>query len=275
MPDLVSHIGFPPPLLGAKPQRLPVLYQNEELIALLKPTGVTLASHRWYPDWPNLTQVINCQSQADKPELKRLQIDKISPVFLLDPEISGVALWAKSTDMIAFYRNQLGSSFMRFHFVFIASQDATTLSERECDLPVAEHCSERRMLISHKTGKRAKTLFQPLQPIDAYPSYYLWEAVTAYPRLHQIRLHAFESGLFMPGENCYMKRQKQLSTSRRHHRLKLQKISNKLLPSTHFLCLYLSHIDLSLSDGRNVTIVAPIPLQMKRFIRKASPIKQG
>ena len=38
--DKLPHLGFPVPLLGLQPQRLPILFDDGTLIALAKPLDV-------------------------------------------------------------------------------------------------------------------------------------------------------------------------------------------------------------------------------------------
>ncbi len=62
------------------------------------------------------------------------------------------------------------------------------------------HDDGTRSLISHRTGKKARTRFTRLREGGCLE---MWQAETSYLRADQIRLHAVECGLAVVGENLY------------------------------------------------------------------------
>ena len=56
-----AAVGFPPPLLGSAPQRLPILEDAPGWLALEKPAGVGTRAHPWDPHVPDLDQALNLQ----------------------------------------------------------------------------------------------------------------------------------------------------------------------------------------------------------------------
>ena len=69
-----------------------------------------------------------------------------------------------------------------------------------CGLPIAVHNEKPCMIVSHKSGKFANTSFDPIQQ---HGKYQLWQASTTYHRIHQVRIHALESGLNIIGDEVY------------------------------------------------------------------------
>lgn len=203
----LPQIGFPPPLLDARPLRLPILRQGEGYLVMAKPAGIATAPHPWY-EVPDLTTAINSQVEAGKPELTRLGVGKVAPAFALDPEIAGAALLTTTPEALETHRNAFGSSLVRLRFHFLArghrrgetAPEGSLPEPFSCDLPIATHVEKPRVLVSHRTGKKSLTHFRPLCLLRGG---ILWEAETGYCRFHQVRLHLYESGLRVPGEMHY------------------------------------------------------------------------
>lgn len=198
-----QHLGFPSPLLGLKPLRLPVLFDNGDLIALAKPAEVLLQKDSWYPRLPVLVEAIRHQADQGKPEFRRLNIgpEGLWPVHDLDPEYWGAVVFARKRETAENLRNAYGSGRFELEFQFIASAPSP-VSERLCDLPLARHDHWPRMLVSHATGKKAQTEFTVEETVGNYA---LCSARIRFPRRHQVLLHAFESGLPVLGDLVYAK----------------------------------------------------------------------
>lgn len=195
-------IGFPAPLLGEENLRLPVLYRGEGLLALNCPAGVLINQHSWYDDKPILVEALNRQLEAGKPELIDLGLDpqrRVNSVFSTDPQVAGVALLCDTHEATETYRNQYGSSLMSLVFTFVATGSAPD-EVVECDLPLAQHATRNRSIVSHTTGKKSFTRFRQVERIGAYS---IWEAETNYYRPEQLFLHAVEIGLSMLGDMKY------------------------------------------------------------------------
>jgi 23S rRNA-/tRNA-specific pseudouridylate synthase len=170
---------------------------------LQKPAGCCLDAHPLFEATPSLVAAINRQARAGKPELARLNLTQVFEVYAMEPEVEGLALLANGAPARESLRNAFGSEqvLLQFHFV---ARDMSAKGERvrACTLPLARHSKEARMLVSHKTGKKSCTVFEQVRLLDG--GYALWSATTQYLRVHQIRLHAFEVGLRLPGESLYL-----------------------------------------------------------------------
>lgn len=196
----LGAIGFPAPLLGDASVRLPVWFVGGGLVALGKPPGVGVDAHPLELGVPTLVAALAAQCEAGKPELKAFGIESPYGVYHLDAALSGIALIACDKDSAAHFRNVYGSAQMRFTYQFLARGQPREGDKFICELPLAVHSHENRMLVSHKTGKQAVTEFRRLKN---YGEWCMWEATTNYPRLHQIRVHTMEHRLQIMGEDLY------------------------------------------------------------------------
>lgn len=200
MESKVEQIGFPSPLLGAT-CRLPVRYDSGSLMALEKPGNVLVIQDNWYPKTPVMIEAIRYQAMNGKPEFRRAGIPESGLVAIhdLDPECAGPVLFARDEDTATDWKNLLGSRQLHFTFYFLSESGGHT-EGISCDLPLARHVELPRMLVSHKSGKRAETDFVRIKPIGRFT---LWAAKTTYLRRHQILLHALESGIPVAGDLHY------------------------------------------------------------------------
>lgn len=206
-----TFIGFAPPLLGPEPVRLPVVAAAEGLLALNLPGGLAADADPLNPQGaPLVAQALREQLAAGKPELARLGLKSVQSVFNLEPEMSGLALYAMSRRAAELWRNAYGSELLRLRFLLICERTPDLPDTLDCDLPIARHRDGGQMLVSHKSGKKTFTSFRRLavakMPKGRHNPLFekeLWEATATYMRPHQIRLHAHELGLRVCGEGHY------------------------------------------------------------------------
>lgn len=185
---------------------LPLLGMGRGWLVVDKPENALTENHSWYPnEWSlvrGLNFVLNHPEQSKRFGVCIAGISKrdVRSVFELDREISGVAMFVLEEKLIQNLRNAYGSQQLEFVFQFFTRGSVNDHADRVCDLPMAPHFSEPRMLVSHQSGKKTHTHFRFLKnwgPIS------LWEARVNFIRCHQIRVHAAEVGLPILGESLY------------------------------------------------------------------------
>lgn len=195
-----AAVGFPPPLLGADPVRLPILFDTQSCLALDKPAGVGTRAHPWDAGLPDLDEALNVQLQAGKPELKRLGASLFGSVYYLDPEVAGIALFAKHREALADLRDRFGSGQGAWSFRFVAGTAPEGALEIEADAPLLPHRVKPKMIPSTAKGKKCVTRFRQM---TASAGRALWEARCDFFRPHQVRAHAAVSGIPILGDELY------------------------------------------------------------------------
>ncbi|MGC6606080.1 MAG: hypothetical protein ACON5O_04930 [Lentimonas sp.] len=194
-------IGFPPPLMGEEPIRLPVLAETDEWLALYKLGGLALREYPWDTQ-PNLDAALNRQLQAGKPELVNRGASIFGSVYYMDPAISGVALFGKQRESLAELRNHFGSGDMDFRFTFVSGAKPNELEDRfTADAPLLPHDVKPKMIPSTAKGKKSFTDFELLS--ESLAGYTLWEARASFFRVHQVRAHAAVHGIPVLGDDLY------------------------------------------------------------------------
>jgi 23S rRNA-/tRNA-specific pseudouridylate synthase len=216
-PKKRNAIGFPPPLLGKKPLRFDVLAATEDWLALDKSAGFGTRAHPW-DETPDLDGALNVQLEAEKPELQRTGASLFGSAYYLDPEISGVALFAKNRDALTDLRNHFGSADCKFTFHFVAARGSAGASGAaptqsgstgeggqtvafQADAPLLPHRVKHKMIPSTAKGKKSFTRFKRLAETDK--GWVFWQAEVDFFRPHQVRAHAATHGIPVMGDALY------------------------------------------------------------------------
>jgi len=256
-----NAIGFPPPLLGEAPLRLPVLAETEDWVALDKPAGVGMRAYPW-DTTPDLDGALNLQLQADKPELVRRGATLFGSVYYLDPVISGVAVFAKNRDALAELRNRFGSGDCRFCFQFVAAaQPAGAADQLSADAPLLPHNVKPKMIPSTAKGKKAFTEFKRIA--ESPKGWALWEARVNFFRPHQVRAHAAVQEIPILGDTLYGG--PEAPTQRDLHPKKQRAGLN--LPSFEGVALHLAGVELLPGDA-GMTVYCEPPKHLRLLLRR-------
>lgn len=251
-----KYIEFPEPLLGMSSIKLSVLYFGNGVLALEKPGGVLIDAHPWYPEVPSI--VSGLRKQIIEGKLGEYNLENLYSVYMLEPEVTGLALIATSKESSNHLRNELGSGKFIFRFSFLC-KNPLKITSSECDLPLAKHYTEDRVLVSNKTGKKCRTSFKLKSTHGAYQ---LWEAQTDFVRMHQIRVHAMESGLNIVGDPLYGESALLAASVLKGEP---QAKSNNKRPFYETLLLHLDSVEWN-QNGNRMSVNAPLPAEMRRLL---------
>ncbi len=260
MSDSTPFISFPERYLGERPAKFLMLVDDPGYFAINKPAGLACFQHDWNQGKPDISMALRRELLNEKPQLKKLGIEGLFRAYKLDAELSGVLLYAKKPEWEEILKNAAGSSQLTFRFHLLASSEGQEQS-LDCGLPIAFHANGKRMVISHRTGKKCNTRFRFLR---AYGSYGLWEAETHDLRPHQIRIHAAELGLKIVGENLYARGDRiYLSQIKRDYRPGGQEES----PIYEGFCLHLISVEFDIQEEELPPIQAPLPKGFQTLLK--------
>jgi RluA family pseudouridine synthase len=150
-----------------------ILYEDEWMVAVNKPSGVLSIPDRFNPKFPNLVS-----------KLKTLHED-IIPVHRLDKFTSGINLFAKDPETHRALSMSFESREIEKYYVAIVDGVPSPESGR-IDAPLSESMVTRGKMLVHQRGKESITEYKVLKSFRNYSLIYL-RLHTG--RMHQIRVH--------------------------------------------------------------------------------------
>lgn len=233
---------------------IPVLYEDEHLLALDKPSGLLTSPDRYDPNRPNLMKLLHAGIAVAKPWARERALTYLMNAHRLDFETSGVILLAKSKPVLVQLANLFGSEKPIKNYIALV-QNSPQENIFDVDAKLAPHTVKVGFIrVDPKHGKRAQTTFEVRERFDG------WTLLACRPltgRTHQIRVHLRHAGLPIVGDSLYGGKPLWLSRLKRDYHLKPGQEERPLIGrlALHAEKLALVHP----VTGQSVTIEAPWP----------------
>ena len=237
---------------------IPVLFEDEHLLALDKPAGLPTSPDRLDPQRPSLMALLHTAIAGGKPWARERGLNYLMNAHRLDLETSGVILLAKNKAALIAVANLFGSEKPFRKYVALVS-GAPPEDRFAVEVKIAPHpLNPGLMRVDSRTGKKAKTQFEVLERFSG------WTLLRCEPlagRTHQIRVHLRHAGLPVVGDNLYGGKPLWLSRLKPNYRLKPGHEERPLLSrvALHAEELSLPHP----VTGATVMITAPWPKDLK------------
>ena len=231
--EAIAHRGIQMKLSVA------LLYEDEDVLVLNKPSGLAVHGGSGL-----LTGLIE-QLRLARPNEKFLEL-----VHRLDRETSGCLLVARRPSALRRLHQQLrdqDKGLEKRYLALVAGKWPQYLVDVEAPLEKFERGGERIVQVTER-GKPSHTRIRPLEVLDGCT---LVEAEPVTGRTHQIRVHA-----------SYYKHAVLGDTKYQHDDSRDQWCQRGI----NGLCLHSRSIGFQAATGHQVTVVAPIPNPMHRFL---------
>jgi RluA family pseudouridine synthase len=249
---------------------IPVLFEDEHLLALEKPSGLLTSPDRYDAERPNLMRLLHTAIAAGKPWARERNLTYLSNAHRLDFETSGIILLAKDKPTLIALANLFGTDKPEKRYLaLVRGEPAET--HFEVDAKLAPHPVKIGMMrVEPRNGKRSLTIFDVLENFTKFGCALLaCQPVTG--RTHQIRVHAAYAGLKIVGDEVYGGKPLWLSRLKPDYRLKPGREERPLLArvALHAEQLKLNHP----VTGEAVTITSPMPKDFKvalKYLRQYS-----
>jgi len=178
-----SHKRFPASLSAIK-----VLFEDDTILVLDKPSGLLVLPDRYDPSIPNLKSLL----EEDR--------GQIYVVHRIDRETSGVIIFAKTEESHRSLNSQFESRATEKEYLAICRGDAQN-PEGDVDLPLSEDRAKRgKMRVDRTDGKKAITKYSVVEQFNRFT---LIEAEPRTGRTHQIRVHLSAVDLPILGDSLY------------------------------------------------------------------------
>lgn len=263
----------PPVKLSSRPTQefweIPVLFEDEHLFALDKPAGLSVSADPDAPERPSLVDLLHAGIRAGAPWAVARDLAYLAPAHRLDPDTSGVLLFAKSKPALVALANLFGSERLCEDFLALVSgrppQEAFTVEAKLARHPYRPQF----MQVDPRRGKKAATSFRIEERFDGYT---LVRCQPIARRPHQVRVHLQIQGCPVIGDTFYDGQPLLLSRLKPVYRLKPDREERPLIPrvALHALSLSFAHP----VTGVPIVIASPWPrdfvVSMKYLRRYAS-----
>jgi RluA family pseudouridine synthase len=153
-----------------------IIYEDENIAAVNKSSGIAVSPDRWDPSIERLDKLVE----------GFLHIPKIYTVHRIDRETSGLVVFAKNSEThktlsVAFEGRQIKKRYIA------AVHGRPSWKETACDLALVPNGNKQHLTIIDKyRGKKSLTAFRLL---GSAGNYSVLEALPETGRIHQIRVH--------------------------------------------------------------------------------------
>jgi RluA family pseudouridine synthase len=233
---------------------IPVLFEDDQLLALDKPPGLPTSPDRYDPQRPNLMTLLHAAIAAGKPWARERGLNYLMYAHRLDVEAGGVLLLAKNKPTLIALANLFGAEKPLRKYVALV-HGAPREDPFEMDAKLAPHPLKTGLMrVDAENGKKSKTRFESL---ELFSGYTLLKCEPLTGRAHQIRAHLRHAGLPIIGDELYGGKKLWLSRLKLDYRLKPGREERPLISrvALHAEELSLPHP----VTGQTVTITAPWP----------------
>ncbi|MCF7668589.1 MAG: hypothetical protein K9N48_02310 [Verrucomicrobia bacterium] len=218
--------------------RMPVLYEDDYILAVEKPAGLSLTQEPTEPDVPGLLTLLR-QEKAKHGEAPHNAAGYLNYVYRMDPEMTGVLLLAKDKSVYQRLAEQFGSerSMSVYSALVVGAFPREPLF---VDAKLTARVLKGRVHVGFGRGKKAVTEFKAVEGFRGF------SRIECYPRTfkrHQIRAHLWWCKQPLVGDNVYGGDNLFLSSLKPGYRHKKDKQEKPLIgrPAVHADKIWFEH----------------------------------
>jgi RluA family pseudouridine synthase len=251
---------------------IPVLWEDDDLLALDKPASLLVSPDHHDPDRPSLMTLLHAGIERGAPWAKERGLVYLMNAHRLDIATSGVLLLARNKPALVSLANQFGAA-KPHHTCLALVRGSKTEDSFATDAALAPHLLQTGVMrVDTKTGKPARTEFTVRERFPA-AGCLLLECRPFTHRPHQIRVHLKHLRLPIIGDQIYGGPPLLLSSLKSDYRLKPGQTERPLISDValHSEQLRIAHP----VTGVETKITAPLPkdlaVALKYLRRYAHP----
>ena len=227
-----------------------IIYEDEDLIALNKPSGLLSIPDR----------------EGKDISLKKILIEKYGNIFTvhrLDKDTSGLIVFAKNetTHKLLskqFEERQTEKIYLGLVIGSLADKKGSV------DVLISEHPAKKGLMTVYKKGKESLTDYEVLEDFKIF-SWVQFQIHTG--RTHQIRVHAKHIGHPVVCDELYGDG-KPILLSTLKHKFKLSKNELEERPILNRLALHALSLQFTNTKGEKMKLEAPLPKDLRALLQQ-------
>ena len=210
---------------------LPILYEDDDVIVVNKPSGLLTHAKGGLSDEPTVAEIIRPKTSF------ATDTDRPGIVHRLDRDTSGLLIIAKNPESAAHLQRQFAERTAKKTYIAI-TDSKPKLNAAKIDLPIGRNPSAPSTFRIDPNGKPAQTTYHVLTENDTQS---LVELKPTTGRTHQLRVHLAHLNAPILGDRVYGK------------------------SSDCRMMLHAQKLDITLPSGERKVFEAAIPDEFKRF----------
>lgn len=210
---------------------LPILYEDDDVIVVNKPSGLLTHAKGGLSDEPTVAEIIRPKTSF------ATDTDRPGIVHRLDRDTSGLLIIAKNPESAAHLQRQFAERTAKKTYIAI-TDGKPKLNAAKIDLPIGRNPSAPSTFRIDPNGKPAQTTYHVLAENDAQP---LVELKPTTGRTHQLRVHLAHLNAPILGDRVYGK------------------------SSDCRMMLHAQKLEITLPSGERKVFEAAVPDEFKRF----------
>ena len=210
---------------------LPILYEDDDVIVVNKPSGLLTHAKGGLSDEPTVAEIIRQKTSF------ATDTDRPGIVHRLDRDTSGLLIIAKNPESAAHLQRQFAERTAKKTYIAI-TDGKPKLNAAKIDLPIGRNPSAPSTFRIDPNGKSAQTTYHVLVENDAQS---LVELKPTTGRTHQLRVHLAHLNAPILGDRVYGK------------------------SSNCRMMLHAQKLEITLPSGERKVFEAIVPDEFKRF----------
>ena len=236
-----------------------IIYEDENLIALNKPSGLLSIPDREGKDISLKKILIEKYARPDDPVGR----GNIFTVHRLDKDTSGLIVFAKNEEVhkhlsLQFELRQTEKIYLGLVLGSLAEKKGSI------DAPIAEHPAKKGLMTVYRKGKESLTDYDVLEDFKIF-SWVQFQIHTG--RTHQVRVHAKHIGHPIVCDELYGDGKPVLLSSLKH-KFKLSKNELEERPLLNRLALHALSLQFVNTNGEPIKLEAPLPKDLKALLQQ-------
>ncbi len=247
---------------------IPILYEDDYIMAINKPASFLTSPDRYDPKRPNLMRLLQEGIQQGKPWAVQRKLTYLMNPHRLDFETTGILLLAKTKEVLVSMTDLFVADKISKKYIALAHNRP---DKDEFEVNVLMAPNPRRPEIMRVVRKKGKQSITRFRVIEKFIGYTLFECLPVTGRTHQIRLHLKYVGCPVVGDELYGGAPLMLSSLKKGYKIQNGKIEQPLIST---VALHSKQVDfVHPVTKENVSISAPEPkplLVALKYLRQYS-----